>query len=269
MSSGKQSKRRRAQVQAPQPRQQLRRRQASPRVLLAALIVIVVAGLGVGLGVALAGGSGSSLGKVPATGSLTGKLTLPNAAIVHRLFNGVPQRGNALGKASAPVTMVEYIDLQCPYCDQFELNVLPDLVSRYVKAGAVKIEAIPIAFIGPDSQRGRLAAIAAAKQNHMFDFMEVLYANQKTENTGWLSDSMVTRAAASIPGLDVPKLLADHKTADTATVAKSFDQSAKTAQVRETPTILVGKTGQSPKQVALRSPTDEASVIAAIAAASR
>jgi len=237
--------------------------------VLAAVAVIVVVGLGIGLGVALAGSSGSSLGKIPAKGSLTGKLTLPNAATVHRLFKGIPQQGNALGKPSAPVTMIEYIDLQCPYCDQFELNVLPDLVSRYVKPGAVKIEAIPIAFIGPDSQRGRLAAIAAAKQNHMFDFMEVLYSNQKTENTGWLNDTMVTRAAASIPGLDVPKLLADRKTAATATVAKSFDQSASTAQVRETPTILVGKTGQSPKQVGLTSPTDEASVIAAITAASR
>ena len=136
--------------------------------------MIVVAGLGIGLGVALAGGSGSSLGTLPATGSLTGKLTLPNATTVHRLFKGIPQQGNALGKASAPVTMVEYVDLQCPYCDQFELGVLPDLVSRYVRPGLLKIEAIPIAFIGPDSQRGRLAAIAAAGQSHMFDFMEIL-----------------------------------------------------------------------------------------------
>lgn len=237
-------------------------------MLIAAFAVIVIAGLGVGLGVALAGGSGSSLGKVPATGSLTGKFTLPNASTVHRLFSGIPQQGNALGKSSAPTTLVEYIDLQCPYCDQFELNVLPDLMSRYVRPGALKIEAFPIAFIGPDSQRGRLAAIAAAKQDHMFDFMELLYASQKTENTGWLSDTIVSRAAASIPGLDVPKLLADRKTSNTANVAKSFDQSANAAQVRATPTILVGKTGESPKQVALRTPTDEASVIAAINAAS-
>ena len=267
MTSGKQTKRR---VQAPKPRQQARpERRASRKVIVAAAAVLVVVALGIGLGVALTGGSGSSTGVTPARGSLTGKQVLPDAKVVHQLFAGVPQHGNALGASTAPVTMVEYIDLQCPYCDQFELNVLPSLVSGYVRPGQVKIEAIPLAFIGPDSQRGRLAAIAAAKQNHMFDFMEMLYANQKTENTGWLSDTMVTRAAASVPALAVRKLLADRKLANTSRIAASFDQSANTVGVTRTPTILVGKTGQAPKQVTLTSPTDEASVAAAIAAASR
>lgn len=236
-------------------------------MLLAAAAAVVVIGVGVGVGVAVAGGSGPSLGKVPARGSLTNRYTLPNAAIVHRLFKGIPQHGNALGKSTAPVTMVEYIDLQCPFCDAFELDVLPGLLSRYVRPGALRIEALPVPVIGPDSQRGQLAAIAAARQNHMFDFMEILYANQKTENTGWLDDTMVERAAASIPGLDVTKLLSERKTSSTASVAKSFDSSATAIALRGTPTILVGKTGKSPAPVTLKSPTDEASLVAAIKAA--
>jgi protein-disulfide isomerase len=236
-------------------------------VIVAAAAVLVVAALGIGLGVTLAGGSGSSIGSVPARGSLSGKLALPDAAVVHKLFKGIPQHGNGLGQTTAPVTMIEYIDLQCPFCDAFSLKVLPDLVSRYVRPGVLRIEAIPLGFIGPDSERGRLAAIAAAKQNRMFDFMELLYANQGTENTGWLNDTMVTRAAASVPGLAVPKLLAVRKLATTSRIANSFDQSAQTVGVRRTPTILVGKTGRSPKQVVLSSPTDEASVAAAINAA--
>ena len=65
----------------------------------------------------------------------------------------------------------------------------------------------PIAFIGPDSERGRAAALAAAAQNRMFNFMEMLYFNQGPENTGWLDEAMVEAAAASIPGLDVPRLV--------------------------------------------------------------
>jgi Thioredoxin len=126
---------------------------------------------------------------------------------VHRLFAGIPQRVNVLGRPSAPVTLVEYVDLQCPFCQAFETQVMPKLVARYVRTGEVKVVMRPIAFIGPDSERGRLAALAAARQNRLFDFSELLYFNQGAENSGWLDDAMIRRAAASIPGLDVGTLL--------------------------------------------------------------
>jgi protein-disulfide isomerase len=229
--------------------------------------VLVLAAVGGGLGVALSGGSAATTANVPAHGSLTGRLTLPNAAAVQRLFAGIPQRANVLGSSSAPVTMVEYIDLQCPYCDAFELQVLPDLLTRYVRPGTLRIEARPLAFIGPDSDRGRLGAIAAAGQNRMFNYMELLYANQGSENTGWLDDSMVARAAASIPGLDVTRLLTARTTQRVKTSAARFDGLAARDAVRGTPTLYVGRTGETLHQVTLASPTDEASVAAAVDAA--
>ena len=36
------------------------------------------------------------------------------------MFAGIPQHDTVLGDVSAPVTMVEYVDLQCPDCQQFE-----------------------------------------------------------------------------------------------------------------------------------------------------
>ena len=80
---------------------------------------------------------------------------------------------------------------------------MPTLLSRYVRTGKVKIEARPIAFIGPDSERGRAGALAAAEQNRLFNYMQLLFLNQGTENTGWLDDALASAAAASIPGLDV------------------------------------------------------------------
>ncbi len=251
-------------VQAPKARQAARpERRANRKVLIAVAAIFVLAALGIGLGVALAGGD-SGLKNVPARGSLSNKLTLPQASQVHTLLAGIPQRGNVLGSKSAPVTMIEYVDLQCPFCDQFELTVFPDLVSQYVKDGTLKIEAVPLAFIGPDSERGRLAAIAAAKQNRLFDFMEILYANQGRENTGWLTNDEVTKAAASVPGMDVQKLLEDSKLSSTSKLAKSFDQSALVAHVRQTPTIYVGPTGKASTQVTLKNATDKAAIVAAI-----
>jgi protein-disulfide isomerase len=261
MTGGGKSKSGRRPVQAPRrkvearvPRPGARRRQASPRVLIAAAAVLLLAGLGIGLGVALTSGS-SPKKPVPPRGSLVG--ALPHAKTVQTLFGGIPQSGNVLGSPTAPVTMVEYVDLQCPYCDEFELQVLPDVLDRYVRTGKVRIEARPIAFIGPDSERGREAAIAAADQNKMFNMMELLYANQKTENSGWLSESTVEKAAASIPGLKVPELLTVMKSGAVKSAANHYDQLASSDNVRVTPTIYAGHTNGHLGVVPLQSPTDE------------
>lgn len=239
------------------------RRQVSPRILAAIGGLLGLIALGVVLAVVFTGGSSKS--KAPARGSLAG--ALPGAAEVYSLLKGIPQHGNVLGSPSAPVTMAEYVDLQCPYCQQFEAEAMPSLVSRYVRTGKLKVELRPLAFIGPDSVRGRSAALAAGDQNRMFDFVQVLYVNQGTENTGWLSDSMVEAAAASIPGLDVHRLLAARGTDAVSKQASSYDAEATAASVSSTPTILVGKSGGKLREVKLSSPTDVAAVRTAIAAA--
>jgi protein-disulfide isomerase len=267
MPSGKQSKRqRRGARQTPPPvRGPGRSRRASPRVLLAAAAVLALIAVGIALGLLFSGGK--STAAVPARGSL--KNALPGAAQVQRELKGIPQRGNVLGSPSAPVTMVEYVDLQCPYCRQFEVEAMPSLIARYVRTGKVKVETRIVAFIGPDSLRGRRAAIAAAKQNKLFNFAQLLYLNQQAENTGWLDDSMVQAAAASIPGLAVPQLLDERNTGAVGNQASTFDAQASADGVNSTPTILVGPSGGKLTYVPLPSPSDPSPVSAAIAKASK
>lgn len=269
MASGKQSKRRRreAQVQKPPLPRSTRGRQASPKVLIAAAALVVLIAGGAGLGIALSGGSSSPSpsSSVAARGTLVN--ALPGAADVQQLFKGLDQHGNTLGSTSAPVTMTEYIDLQCPFCKEFETRALPAILTRYVRTGKVAIQFRILAFIGPDSAAGRGAAIAAGQQNRMFNLIELLYDNQGTENTGWLDDNMIAAAAASIPGLAVPRLLTDRASNAVSDQASMFDTQAQTASVNSTPTILVGRPGATPRLVKLTSPTDAASVAAAIEAA--
>ncbi len=265
MTSGKVSKRRRREAKVPPPpvKGAGGSRQASPKVLIvAAAVLIALAAIGVGLGFAFRGGGSSSSTTTPLTGSLVN--ALPSAAAVQKLLRGIPQSANVLGSAKAPVTMIEYIDLQCPACQEFETQAMPQLIPRYVRTGKVKVVARPIAFIGSDSERGRAAALAAAEQDRLFNFMELLYFNQGTENTGWLNDKMVKAAASSIPGLDVSALLGARDSSSVKNQSSTFDTQSQRDYVRQTPTVIVGKTGGKLSQVSLSSLTDIKSLSAAI-----
>ncbi|MBV8079402.1 MAG: thioredoxin domain-containing protein [Actinobacteria bacterium] len=260
MPSGRASRARRHTPAAP-----VRERRASPRVLVGAAVVVVVAAFAVALGIALTGSSKKPAANVPAVGSLA--TALPGADEVHALLAGIPQSGTRLGSPSAPVTLTEYVDLQCPYCQAFDTQVLPQVVTRYVRTGKVQVVLRVWAFVGPDSFRGQSAVLAAGQQNKAFDLAQVLYDNQGTENTGWLSSQMVVSAAASVPGLRVPQLLAAQSSASVHAQAASVDRLARTDGVRSTPTLFVGKSGTHGSVVHLRSPTDTATITRAIDAA--
>jgi len=223
---------------------------------------VVAVAIAVVLAVVLSGGSSNSLKNVPAVGSLA--YGLPGASDVNSMFKGIPQSGTTLGRASAPVTMVEFIDAQCPYCQEFETQVLPGIVKKYVRTGTLRIQMEPWAFIGPDSIRGQAAELAAAEQNKVFNYSEVLYDNQATENTGWLNDSMIAAVAQSIPGLHVHTLLNTRSSAAVKAAQKEVDDLAATDKVTGTPTLYVGKTGTPGAKVNLASATDEQALVTAI-----
>jgi protein-disulfide isomerase len=234
-------------------------------VLIVGGAVIVAIIVAVVLGIALSSGSSTpSAADAPAVGSLTNSLTLPGASQVDAMFKGIPQSGTTLGSSKAPVTMEEFIDPQCPYCQEFETQVLPTLVQNYVRAGKLRIQMEPWAFIGPDSVTGQAAELAAANQNRVFNFAEILYDNQRTENTGWLNTNMITAAAASIPGLQVHRLLSERGSSAVKAAQSRVDALATQRNITGTPTIFVGKTGTSGSEVAMTSATDGAAVEAAI-----
>ena len=108
---------------------------------------------------------------------------------------------------------------------------MPTVIERYVRTGKLKVEARILAFIGPDSQRGQSAAIAAGQQNRMFNFVQLLYDNQAGENSGWLSDDMVRSAAASIPGLDVAQLQSASDSSAVDAQARTYVTQATADQV--------------------------------------
>ena len=232
---------------------------------MAAVVVVAVV-----LGVVL--GRGGSSSGIPTGTPTVGQLdvnSLPGSAQAAALFKGIPQSGLTLGSPTAPVQMLMFIDLQCPRCQEYELTALPTIVKKYVRTGKVQILLKPWAFIGPDSVRGQDATLAASLQNKAFNFADVLYLNQGVENTGWLTDRMLAQIAASVPGLHVPQLFAQRSSSSVNQLQKDVDAEATADKVDGTPTILVGKRGTQPQDVAHNSglvPTLQQTVTAISAA---
>jgi len=120
-------------------------------------------------------------------------------------LRGIPQQGTVLGRPDAPVTLVEYADLQCPYCGVWARETLPQLVREYVRTGKVKLVFRGLAFVGPDSATGLTTALAAANQGRLWQVVDLVYANQGEENSGWLDDELLRSIGGQLPGLDVDR----------------------------------------------------------------
>lgn len=172
-----------------------------------------------------------------------GPAKLPGAAAAVALFKGIPQQLNVLGKPGAPVTMVEFADLQCPYCRASAIEALPALVDQYVRTGKARFVFSGMRFIGPDSDKALRAVYAAGLQSRLWQYLHLLYRSQGAENTGWVTDDLLRSAGASIPGFDTEKMLADMSSPAVTNALAAADQQAQNARVNQTPTFFAGKTG--------------------------
>src|SRR5581483_3911667 len=90
-------------------------------------------------------------------------------AATQKLFRGIPQTLNVLGDPKAPVTMVEFGDLQCPFCREYAIKALPAIVDEYVRPGKLKLVFTGLAFIGPDSEAALRATYAAGLQGKLWN----------------------------------------------------------------------------------------------------
>lgn len=167
-----------------------------------------------------------------------------------KLVAGIPEHDGVLGNPKAPVTVTEYLDLQCPICAEASKANLPDLIDKYVRTGKVKLQARTLSFIGPDSVRAAKVAAGAAQQGKLWAFLETFYASQGTENSGYVTDDFLT-GVAKAAGVNADRALAY---ADGNSAQQSLDQADAAAQalkIDSTPTFTVSKGNGSQRVVAV------------------
>jgi protein-disulfide isomerase len=179
--------------------------------------------------------------------------TKSSPAATEKGLTGIPQRGVTLGNPDAPATLLEFADLQCPFCAEYATQVLPAVVDRYVRSGKLKLQLRLLAFLGPDSKRGADVAAAATLQNRLWQYSELFYRNQGPENSGYATDSFLRGLARDTPGLDVAQVSKDLDTPPATRLLRQADRQAKALGVTGTPSFFLVRRGAMPQPLEVSS----------------
>ncbi|HVA87703.1 MAG TPA: thioredoxin domain-containing protein [Candidatus Saccharimonadales bacterium] len=146
--------------------------------------------------------------------------------------------GRTIGRADAPLTLRIWSDFQCPACQRLATRIEPDIVRDYVATGKLRVIYSDFILIGPQSMDLAVAARCAGDQGRFWQYHDVVFANQGTENTGWATRSMIDNMADAV-GLDrlsFDACLASKDKVDAVTA--EYDQGK--AIVHSTPTLDFG-----------------------------
>ncbi len=252
---------RQRRIAAEQARLERSRRQTRLRILGGTLLgaIAVVAVL---IAVSSSGGAPKVVPKpgTPAATRVSGTFS--------SLLAGISQGGNRLGSPTAPVTVTEFGDLECPVCQGFALGPQNTLIANDVRAGKVKLvfRSLCTATCNNAGQQvfttQQAAAIAAGNQNREWDYVELFYHLQGSESSGYVNDTYLDGLAKLVPGLNYSTWSSDRGSSSLASQVTQDQQFAAANGWTSTPTLVVSgpKGTATPFQSAVVYPTLEAAI---------
>jgi protein-disulfide isomerase len=223
---------------------------------LAAGVAFLVAAAVVALIVATASSGGDG-----------GDAELEGVAETNAHLRGIPQRELMLGDPKAPIELVEYGDLQCPFCAGVAKDVLPPVIDNLVKKGEVKILFRNFTIVGEESVDAGAAAVAAGKQGRGWNFVELFYRNQGAENGGYVTDEFLVAVAKAAGVGDLERWNRERKEEAATAAVKGATEEAEDFGLSGTPTFAIKGPGTDGLEV-LGTPTSAGQLEEAIEAAS-
>jgi protein-disulfide isomerase len=121
------------------------------------------------------------------------------------IFGGVPQEGDRLGSADAPVAIQIFNDLQCSTCRPDFLGTIPGLVEGEVRPGRVSLLMRHYSVAQSPLELGFFGAEAAAAQGYGWQYTYLFFRNQSEAKRLGVTDRFLESLAGSIAELDVPE----------------------------------------------------------------
>lgn len=148
--------------------------------------------------------------------------------------NGSP----ILGDVNAPITIVEFGDYQCFYCNKFFHETEDQINENYIKTGKAKLIFKDFTIIGADSVVSAHAAHCANEQGKFWEYHDTLYKNWNGENNGWASADNQFKFVKEV-GLDQNAFTECMSSEKYKTVIQASSNDAKTLGLTGTPAFFI------------------------------
>jgi protein-disulfide isomerase len=129
------------------------------------------------LALALVGCKGGGDNATQAANGPLPQLPAPNGGDWRQVVSETPEGGFRMGNPNAPVKLVEYASLSCPFCAKFDQEGVPTLRDKYVKSGEVSWEYRTYLNHPTDPAVAALAHCQGA--DSFFALADQLYATQE------------------------------------------------------------------------------------------
>ena len=143
---------------------------------------------------------------------------------------------NTLGREDAPVSIIEFTDLQCPYCARHARQTFPRLRTDYIETGKVRYASRDLPLdIHPYALAAAVASRCAGEQGRFWEYREALFAAQRT-----LSSEPYLRIAREL-GLDVEQLEACRRDGRQEANVRDDMAVARASGIRSTPGFVIGR----------------------------
>jgi protein-disulfide isomerase len=144
---------------------------------------------------------------------------------------------HVMGNTSAPITVVEFTDLECPFCHQFEISTFPTLKADYIDSGQIRFVSVDLPLsMHSNAEQAAEAVQCAGDQGKFWELRTALFRHLEPPAKGVLLDS------AKSVGLNLPKL---QTCLDTNKYKDRVAAEAKLAaalHIHATPTFAIGRT---------------------------
>jgi protein-disulfide isomerase len=172
--------------------------------------------------------------------------------------HGAPYQGST----SAPVTLIDFSDLQCHLCDRFVTATEPQINSTYVHPGKVAFIFLHLPNRGFDSFPAASAAQCTNDQGKFWQYHNLLYNNQGPIDSGWANRDNLKKFASQIPGLDMQEFNSCFDSQKHKPVVETNVALAHSLGFTQTPSFIIVKNdGSNPQKIEGPQPFPEFKVL--------